>query len=237
MLDRVRLGSARGAVAFVAALEAGLSGESAEVVEGYLAELLRFGVDTVRPDGIPSADAGALFVRAAFIHGDASVPVRAAEALLADWSDHEYLAGVARMALGYAAYLRGDDSGALAALASLGERVDRSRPVMTIIAAAVRGLAAMRSGAGETGRSVARSAYHAAGALGVREAPALAVVHEAYAVALASAGDVAGRDRRRRSCRPARAHDPALVPRRHPALAGRHPDPGRRPRRRRCEHR
>jgi LuxR family maltose regulon positive regulatory protein len=191
MLDRTRLGSARGAVAFVAALEAGLSGESATVVDGYLAESARFGMDEVRPDGIPSPAAGALFVRAAFVHGDASVPVRAAETLLADWSEDAYLGGVARMALGYAAYLRGDDAEALEVLAPLGDPVDRSRPVMTIVAAAVRGHAGLRSSAPEIGYSSARGAYHAATALGVRDAPALAVVHEAYAVALARDGDVA----------------------------------------------
>jgi LuxR family maltose regulon positive regulatory protein len=189
-LDSARLGPTRGAVAFVAALEAGMSGEGLEVVEMHLAELIRHGTDVVQPEGIPSAEAGALFVRAAFVFDDASAPVRAAEALLAGWPDHHYLAGVARMALGYAAYLRGDDAQALEAVAPLGGAVDGSRPLMTLVATAVHGLAALRSGALETGRRMAHDAIEAADSLGVRETPIMAIVHETYALALATEGDV-----------------------------------------------
>jgi LuxR family maltose regulon positive regulatory protein len=191
-VDYERLGLTRAAVGFVAALEAGLAGSSETEIERHVAKFETVGFGDVLPTGIPSAEAGALFVRAAFLHGDLSRPRAAGERAIREWPDNRYLEGVGRVAIGYSHYLSGQLDAARVVLAPFGLTFDARRPLISIFGVSVRALLEVAAGNVRTGLVAARSAYRAAGRSGLTDRVSTAIAHEALAAALAASGDEAG---------------------------------------------
>ena len=191
-VDLERLGLTRAAVGFVAALEAGLAGSSETEVERHVAEFEAVGFGDVLPTGIPSAEAGALFVRAAFLHGDLSRPRAAGERAITGWPDNRYLDGIGRVAIGYSHYLSGQLDAARVVLAPFGLTFDARRPLISIFGVSVRALLEVAAGNVRAGLVAARSAYRAAGRSGLTDRVSTAIAHEALAAALAASGDETG---------------------------------------------
>jgi LuxR family maltose regulon positive regulatory protein len=190
-LDAERLAASRGAVAFVAALAASLAAEPAEVVDTQLERVERFGFGTAPPDGFVSPLDGVLFVRASFPYGDVNRQASAGVRLLAEQPDDRYLEGAGRLAVGHAAYLRGEFKKARAALAPFGTAVDPRRPFLSIFAISTRALVELDTGDLDTAGPAARAAHDASSELGMRDAVATAIAHEAYGAVLLAEGKVA----------------------------------------------
>jgi LuxR family maltose regulon positive regulatory protein len=183
-LDSGRLRESRGAVAFVAAIAAGLYGEGAGVVDAHLDVVEAEGFGACVPDLIPSQEAAILFVRAAYLFDDVRRQQSAGSQLVEDWPDIPVLEGVARMALGYVAYLQGDHRTALAALRSFGDTVDDRRFLISIFALSARALAKVDAGQVGGGMRDAQEAYAATLMIGSRDAVATAIAHQAMGAAM-----------------------------------------------------
>lgn len=191
LLDTRRAGPARGAVAFVAAIEAGLSGDATEVIGAHLADLEEFGLPEGILDEIPSAEAGSLFIRAAYLIDDVGRQRAAGAQLLALMPGLSLFDGIARTALGYSAYLLGHLQEAREVLMPYGSAVDETRPLMSIVAVGTRALVEIELGHLEAGARAARNAHEVTVRLGYRDSVATAIAHEALGVAMLAEGSVA----------------------------------------------
>jgi LuxR family maltose regulon positive regulatory protein len=180
-LDPARLGTLRGPVAFVAALAAGLVGEPAGVVDAHLAELdgADFEPDVV--DGIPDGATGERFIRAMYPYGDLARQRAAGAALVHAWPDHRYLGPGGRMALGYAAFVRGDLPAARAALTPFG--LDADERLITVFALSVRAMVEAELGHVDLAIEIAEGVHRMVVERGLQDAVATAIAHAALGVA------------------------------------------------------
>ncbi len=186
-LDRERLGPVRGAVAFVEGLSGGLVGEPAASIDAAVTRLEESGVEDGAIFGIPTAEAGRLYLRAIYPYGDVGRQRAAGVALRAAWPEHPYLGAAGSMALGYTSYLRGDLAAARTSLDPFGMQPDVR--LVSMFAVSVRALVELEAGHLGPGVTAAEAALMEVTRPGFHDAVVTSMANVAVGAARLAEGD------------------------------------------------
>jgi LuxR family maltose regulon positive regulatory protein len=193
LLDRFPVATVRRSapLSFIAAMLAGSAGAPEAVVEEHLAYIERSGWEGPFPDTTPSAEAAACFVRAAYLYGDTSGSLRAADLLSELAPDDFILAAAARLARARALFFLGELDAALAAMPRFDPKTAHERPTMSVLGPALASLIELENGSPESALALARTAVELAEELGLSETPLLSMAPTALGSALAARGELA----------------------------------------------
>ncbi len=176
---------------FVAALLAGFAGAPEREFESLLERIERSGWEGPLPDGTPSAEVAVTHLRTHFLYGDVGRSLEAADRLLELAPDDFVYGSVAKLGRARALYLRGELEEALEALPTFARDGARARPIMSVVALALRSLIVLREGDPDLALSLGREAVELAEELGIAEVSTVGLAFTALGSALSATGQLA----------------------------------------------